>query len=226
MPRVTRASQPVAAGSGPYERCSWYTPGTGTFLAGDGAEPTIGEVGQEERVPEYRVEMVVPEESARVGASPRSATAHPYEEVAGRRDPAARAVKGPALHGRRRARQPRPCRVRVRARGRARRSSWRRTARRSGTATNNVAEYRALVEGLRKAAVARRQRARSCLRLRADGQADARRVPDQERGAARIVRGRCRGPRRRSGEVRYTAVRREHNELADRLVNEALDAAG
>jgi hypothetical protein len=25
--------------------------------------------------------------------------------------------------------------------------------------------------------------------------------------------------------VRYTAVRREHNELADRLVNEALDAA-
>jgi hypothetical protein len=28
------------------------------------------------------------------------------------------------------------------------------------------------------------------------------------------------------GRVRYTAVRREHNELADRLVNEALDAAG
>jgi hypothetical protein len=26
--------------------------------------------------------------------------------------------------------------------------------------------------------------------------------------------------------VRYTAVRREHNELADRLVNEALDSAG
>jgi ribonuclease HI len=30
----------------------------------------------------------------------------------------------------------------------------------------------------------------------------------------------------RIGKVRYTAVRREHNELADRLVNEALDAAG
>ena len=28
------------------------------------------------------------------------------------------------------------------------------------------------------------------------------------------------------GKVRYTAVRREHNELADRLVNEALDAEG
>jgi ribonuclease HI len=30
---------------------------------------------------------------------------------------------------------------------------------------------------------------------------------------------------RRLGRVRYTAVRREHNELADRLVNEALDSA-
>jgi hypothetical protein len=29
---------------------------------------------------------------------------------------------------------------------------------------------------------------------------------------------------RRVGRVRYRAVRREHNELADRLVNEALDA--
>jgi ribonuclease HI len=30
---------------------------------------------------------------------------------------------------------------------------------------------------------------------------------------------------RQVGNVRYTAVRREQNELADRLVNEALDAA-
>jgi ribonuclease HI len=30
---------------------------------------------------------------------------------------------------------------------------------------------------------------------------------------------------RRLGKVTYTAVRREHNELADRLVNEALDSA-
>jgi ribonuclease HI len=28
------------------------------------------------------------------------------------------------------------------------------------------------------------------------------------------------------GDVRYTSVRREHNKLADQLVNEALDAAG
>ena len=32
------------------------------------------------------------------------------------------------------------------------------------------------------------------------------------------------GLARAVGTVRYTAVRREHNELADRLVNEALDA--
>jgi ribonuclease HI len=31
---------------------------------------------------------------------------------------------------------------------------------------------------------------------------------------------------RELGEVTYTAVRREHNELADQLVNEALDAGG
>lgn len=66
---------------GAYERCSWYTLGTGTFLPGEGAEPTVGEVGEEERVEEYRVELVVPEEalSAVVDALRR---AHPYEEVA------------------------------------------------------------------------------------------------------------------------------------------------
>jgi hypothetical protein len=31
---------------------------------------------------------------------------------------------------------------------------------------------------------------------------------------------------RQIGEVRFTAVRRERNTVADRLVNEALDAAG
>ena len=31
---------------------------------------------------------------------------------------------------------------------------------------------------------------------------------------------------REIGSVSYTAVRREHNKLADKLVNDALDAAG
>ena len=47
---------------GEYERCSWYTEGTGTFFGGEGADPTIGERGREERVPELRLETVFPEE--------------------------------------------------------------------------------------------------------------------------------------------------------------------
>ena len=73
-----------AAGAGrigDYERCSWYTAGTGTFLAGEGADPSIGRIGTEERVSELRVETVVPADRAReVVAALRAA--HPYEEVA------------------------------------------------------------------------------------------------------------------------------------------------
>jgi len=73
-----------AAGAGrigAYERCSWYTMGTGTFLGGEGTAPTIGEVGREERTPELRVETVVPGDRVEaVVAALRSA--HPYEEVA------------------------------------------------------------------------------------------------------------------------------------------------
>jgi hypothetical protein len=66
---------------GDYERCSWYTAGTGTFLAGEGADPSIGRVGTEERVSELRVETVLPAELANdVVAALREA--HPYEEVA------------------------------------------------------------------------------------------------------------------------------------------------
>lgn len=66
---------------GDYERCSWYTAGTGTFRALPGASPTIGEVGEEERVAELRVETVVPVE--RAAAVVRALLdAHPYEEVA------------------------------------------------------------------------------------------------------------------------------------------------
>jgi hypothetical protein len=45
---------------GDYERCSWYTAGTGTFFGGDETDPAVGESGQEEHVPELRVETVVP----------------------------------------------------------------------------------------------------------------------------------------------------------------------
>jgi hypothetical protein len=73
-----------AAGAGRiggYERCSWYTEGTGTFLGGEGTRPTVGAAGQEERVPELRLETVFPEERrAEVVAALRAA--HPYEEPA------------------------------------------------------------------------------------------------------------------------------------------------
>ena len=73
-----------AAGAGRigrYERCSWYTAGTGTFLAGEGADPAIGEVGREERVSEWRVETVVPADRVEAVVQALRA-AHPYEEPA------------------------------------------------------------------------------------------------------------------------------------------------
>jgi hypothetical protein len=66
---------------GDYERCSWYTAGTGTFLGGEESLPALGERGREEHVPELRVETVVPEELVEeVVDALRSA--HPYEEPA------------------------------------------------------------------------------------------------------------------------------------------------
>jgi len=73
-----------AAGAGrigDYERCSWYAEGTGTFRALPGANPAVGSVGDEERVPELRLETVFPEERRdEVVAALRRA--HPYEEPA------------------------------------------------------------------------------------------------------------------------------------------------
>ena len=73
-----------AAGAGrigAYERCSWYTQGTGTFRGGEGTDPTVGEAGREERVAELRLETVYPVElEAEVVRALRAA--HPYEEPA------------------------------------------------------------------------------------------------------------------------------------------------
>ena len=73
-----------AAGAGrigDYERCSWYTEGTGTFLGGEGTTPAHGAAGREERVSELRLETVYPaEREADVVAALRAA--HPYEEPA------------------------------------------------------------------------------------------------------------------------------------------------
>ncbi|HMJ00118.1 MAG TPA: reverse transcriptase-like protein [Gaiellaceae bacterium] len=94
-----------------------------------------------------------------------------------------------------------------------------------GVATNNVAEYRALVEGLRKAA-----------ELQVDELeviSDSELLVHQMRGDWKVKNEALRELWSEANEledgirkVTYTAVRREHNELADRLVNEALDASG
>jgi ribonuclease H / adenosylcobalamin/alpha-ribazole phosphatase len=94
-----------------------------------------------------------------------------------------------------------------------------------GTATNNVAEYRALVAGLEKA-----------LELQVDEVdvvSDSELLVKQMRGEYKVKNEALKELQRESarlaGQLRsvsYTAVRREHNELADQLVNEALDAAG
>lgn len=73
-----------AAGAGrigEYERCSWYTTGTGTFFGGESTDPTIGERGREERVAEVRVETVVPADRLEAVVAALRA-AHPYEEPA------------------------------------------------------------------------------------------------------------------------------------------------
>ena len=92
-----------------------------------------------------------------------------------------------------------------------------------GTATNNVAEYRALVAGLEKAIE---------LGVRElDVVSDSELVVKQMTGAYRVKNKallelslRAAALARQLDVVTYTAVRREHNELADSLVNEALDA--
>ena len=93
-----------------------------------------------------------------------------------------------------------------------------------GTATNNVAEYSGLVAGLQKA-----------LELHVpvvEVVSDSELMVKQMRGEYRVKNEALRGLfieanalARRLEAVEYRHVKRAHNELADRLVNEALDAA-
>jgi ribonuclease HI len=92
-----------------------------------------------------------------------------------------------------------------------------------GRATNNVAEYSGLVAGMEKAAE---------LGVRElEVVSDSELLVKQMRGEYRVKNEALRDLweqandlERRFAKVRYSAVRRAHNELADTLVNEALDA--
>lgn len=93
-----------------------------------------------------------------------------------------------------------------------------------GTATNNEAEYRALVAGLEKS----RELDVDDLEVVSDSEL----VVKQMRGEYKVKKPALRDLWHEATElaagfksVSYTAVRREHNELADQLVNEALDAS-
>ncbi len=92
-----------------------------------------------------------------------------------------------------------------------------------GVATNNVAEYSGLVAGLRKA-----------LELHVpeiEVVSDSELLVKQMRGEYRVKNDALRalfveasGLARNLQSVEYRHVKRAHNELADRLVNDALDA--
>jgi len=70
-----------AARIGDYQRCSFRSEGTGTFLPREGADPYLGAPGREERVPEVRLETVAA--GSLLPAVLRAVrAAHPYEEPA------------------------------------------------------------------------------------------------------------------------------------------------
>jgi len=92
-----------------------------------------------------------------------------------------------------------------------------------GHATNNVAEYRALIAGL--------EAALSHGVTELDVMSDSELLVKQMRGeykvknaALKTLSTQAAALGRGLDSLSYTAVRREHNELADTLVNEALDA--
>jgi ribonuclease HI len=93
-----------------------------------------------------------------------------------------------------------------------------------GVATNNVAEYRALVAGLAEAV----ELGVDDLEVVSDSELLVRQMTGEykvKNETLKELNEEAEALARKLTRVRYTAVRREHNELADRLVNDALDTA-
>ena len=92
-----------------------------------------------------------------------------------------------------------------------------------GVATNNVAEYSALVAGLEKAV----EIGVSELEVISDSELMVKQMRGEYRVKNEALRDLSAQASRLAGKlgsVSYKAVRREQNKLADQLVNEALDA--
>lgn len=70
-----------AGGIGDYEHCAWQVLGMGQFKPVKGAQPFIGELDRLEKLPEWRVETIVPESMAAQVAQALKAS-HPYEQPA------------------------------------------------------------------------------------------------------------------------------------------------
>ena len=93
-----------------------------------------------------------------------------------------------------------------------------------GVATNNVAEYRGLIAGLEKAL----ELGVKELEVVSDSELVVKQMEGEykvKNEALRELNDRATDLAERLDKVAYIAVRRAHNELADRLVNEALDSA-
>ena len=66
---------------GKYSNCCWCSGGEGELLPLTGAEPFIGKIGQVERVPEIKVELIC--HRSKISAVIRALkNAHPYETPA------------------------------------------------------------------------------------------------------------------------------------------------
>ena len=93
-----------------------------------------------------------------------------------------------------------------------------------GVATNNVAEYSALVAGLERAVDV----GVDALEVISDSELLVKQMRGEYKVKNRVLQELFLDASRLARRIRrvtYTAVRREHNELADSLVNEALDRA-
>lgn len=70
-----------AGGIGNYENCAWQILGQGQFKPVNEANPFLGTLNRLEKIPEWRVETIVPEQKAAAIAKALKAS-HPYEEPA------------------------------------------------------------------------------------------------------------------------------------------------